>query len=196
MTVEGPANRGHVEERPRSAAFVVETRPVPTVNVNLEVDANGYANCATAESRINAPVSKVWEVVTDVDKYPQRVPMIDKVRLNGNRATVGLKFKLSLFSVGFEFVVDEHHSEADHWLELRYVSGEPKGIRLRFDLQPLDDGKATLLKATGEFDVMSLGWLAKYFLKHHPEIQCGIIPGVAIGLLEAMRHAAEGRSRS
>lgn len=168
---------------------------MPSVNVSLEVDENGYANCATAQSRINAPIARVWEVVTDVDKFAERVPMISKVRLDGNRATVSLKFKLSLFSVGFEFVVDEHHSEADHWLELRYVSGEPKGIRLRFDLEPLEDGKATLLKATGEFDVMSLGFLVKYFLKHHPEIQCGILPGVAIGLLEAMRHAAEGRGR-
>jgi carbon monoxide dehydrogenase subunit G len=168
---------------------------VTSVNVTTELDGNGYANSATAEARVNAPIARVWEVVTDVDKFPERVPMISKVRLDGTRATVQLKFKLSLFSVGFEFVVDEVHSEADHWLELRYVSGEPKGIRLRFDLQPLDDGKATLLKATGEFDAMSLGWLAKYFLKHHPEIQCGILPGVAIGLLESMRRAAEGRTR-
>jgi ribosome-associated toxin RatA of RatAB toxin-antitoxin module len=164
-----------------------------TVNVTLQVDGNGYANNATAESRINAPVAKVWEVVTDVDKYPQRVPMISKVRLDGKRATVQLKFKLSLFSVSFEFVVDEVN-EPMKWIELRYVSGEPKNIRLRFELEPLDDGKACLLRATGEFDVLSLGWLAKYFLKHHPEIQCGILPGVAIGLLEAMRRAAEGKS--
>lgn len=166
-----------------------------TVNVSLNVDGNGYANCATAESVINAPVARVWDVVTDVDQYPERVPMISRVRLDGTRATVKLKFKLSLFSVGFEFVVDEVHSEADRWLELRYVSGEPRDIRLRFDLQPIDDGKATMLRTTGEFDVMSLGWLAKYFLKHHPEIQCGIIPGVAIGLLESMRRAAESNGR-
>lgn len=168
---------------------------MPTANLTLDIDANGYAQSATAESRINAPVAKVWEVCTDVDKFPDRVPMISKVKVDGNRATMQIKFKLSLFSVGFEFVVDMIRNEAEHTMELRYVSGEPKGIRLRFALEPIDDGKATLMKATGEFDAMSLGWLAKYFLKHHPEIQCGILPGVAVGLLESMRRAAEGRPR-
>jgi len=165
---------------------------VPSVNVALKIDDNGYANCATAESRIEASLDRVWTVVTDVDNFAGRVPMIHRIRVDGKRATVQLRFKMSLFSVGFEFVVDEH-SEEKRWIELRYVSGEPRGIRLRFDLEPLDDGEACLLRTTGEFDVMSLGWLAKYFLKHHPEIQCGVLPGVAIGLLEAMRRAAEGK---
>lgn len=102
-----------------------------------------------------------------VDRFSERIPMIHKVRLDGSRAHVDLKFELSLFSVGFHF-------------ELRYVSGEPRGIVLRFDLEELDDG------------VMSLGWLAKYFLEHHPEIQFGVVPGVAVGLLESMRNAGGG----
>jgi hypothetical protein len=81
--------------------------------------------------------------------------------------------------------------EHEKYLELRWVSGEPRGIRLRFDLEPLDDGKACLVRSSGEFDAMSLGWLAKYFLKHHPEIQFGVMPGVAVGLLESMRQAVE-----
>lgn len=36
---------------------------------------------------------------------------------------------------------------------------------------------------------MSLGWLAKYFLRHRPEIQFGVMPGVAVGLLESIRRA-------
>jgi hypothetical protein len=92
--------------------------------------------------------------------------------------------------VGFQFVVDIDREHEKH-LELRWVSGEPRGIRLRFDLEPLDEGAACRIRSTGEFDPMSLGWLAKYFLKHHPEIQFGVMPGVAVGLLVAMRSAAE-----
>lgn len=124
--------------------------------------------------------------------------MIHRVRLDGKRAAVDLKFKLSLFSVGFHFVVELQ------WLELRYLSGEPRGIKLRFDLEEADDGKATVLSSTGACytpafaggpDVMSLRWLAKYFLKHQPETprsprSFGVIPGVAVGLLESMRRAA------
>ena len=80
---------------------------------------------------------------------------------------------------------------AEVWktVEDGWVSGEPRGIRLRFDLEPLDDGKACMLRSSAAFDAMSLGWLAKYFLKHHPEIQFGVMPGVAVGLLESMRQA-------
>ena len=56
----------------------------------------------------------------------------------------------------------------------------------------IDDGKACMLRSTAAFDAMSLGWLAKYFLEHHPEIQFGVMPGVAIGLLASMRLALSG----
>jgi hypothetical protein len=112
------------------------------------------------------------------------------VRLDGERATVDLKFKVALFSVGFQFVVDITR-EREKYLALSWVSGEPRGIKLRFDLEPLDGGAACLLRTSGEFDANSLGWLTKYFLKHHPEIQFGVMPGVAVALFVSMRTAAE-----
>jgi len=161
-----------------------------SIDLKVHIDEGGQARGATAEARIDRPVATLWKVIEEVDRYPDRLPMIHKVRLDGTRAHVDLRFKIALFSVGFHFVVDVHH-EKERWLELRYVSGEPRGICLRFDLEPLDDGKACVLRSKGEFDVMSLGWLAKYFLRHHPEIQFGVIPGVAVGMLESMRRAAE-----
>ena len=160
-----------------------------SVDLKVHIDRDGTPRGATAREKLNVSLDRLWAVIVEVDKFPQRIPMIHRVRLDGNRATVDLKFKLSLFSVGFHFVVDVLQEEKK-WLELKWVSGEPRGIKLRFDLEEADDGKATILTSTGEFDVMSLGWLAKYFLKHHPEIQFGVIPGVAVGLLESMRKAA------
>jgi hypothetical protein len=55
----------------------------------------------------------------------------------------------------------------------------------------MDGGRETMVHATAEIDVRSLGWLAKYFLGHHPEIQHGILPGVALALLDSMRRIAE-----
>jgi ribosome-associated toxin RatA of RatAB toxin-antitoxin module len=162
-----------------------------TIDLKVDIDDSGQARSATAAARIDRPLSRVWQVIAEVERYPERLPMIHRVRLEGTRAHVELKFKVSLFSVGFHFVVDVLE-ESEKWLELRYVSGEPRGIRLRFELEPLDDGKACLLRGSGEFDVNSLGWLTKYFLKHHPEIQFGVLPGVALGLLESMRAAAAG----
>ncbi len=159
-----------------------------TVDLKVDIGDDGRALGARAEARIDQPVARVWRVIEEVERYSERIPMMKRVRLDGNRAHIDLQFKLSILSMGFHFVVDVLQ-EKEKWLELRYVSGEPKGIRLRFDLAPLDDGKACHLTSTGEFDVTSLGWLAKYFLKHHPEIQFGVVPGVAVGLLEYMRKA-------
>ena len=160
-----------------------------TVDLKVHIAPDGTPRGATAQEKLDVPLDRLWGVIVEVDKFPERIPMIHRVKLDGDRATVDLKFKLSLFSVGFHFVVDVLQEEKK-WLELRWVSGEPRGIKLRFDLEEADDGKSTILTSTGEFDVMSLGWLAKYFLKHHPEIQFGVIPGVAVGLLESMRKAA------
>jgi ribosome-associated toxin RatA of RatAB toxin-antitoxin module len=159
-----------------------------SVAASVQIDEAGLPRGATAEARFERPVADVWKVVTDVDKYAERIPMMHRVRMSGDRATIDLKFKIALFSVGFQFVVDVVR-EHERSLEMRWVSGEPRGIRLRFDLEPTGDGKACHVKSTGEFDALSLGWLAKYFLKHHPEIQFGVMPGVAVGLLEAMRAA-------
>jgi ribosome-associated toxin RatA of RatAB toxin-antitoxin module len=152
------------------------------------MNAEGRPLGASAEARIEAPVARVWAVVADVDGYAKRIPMIHRVRLDGDRVTVDLRFRVSFLSVGFQFVA-EVVQEPERWLELRGVSGEPKGIRLRFEMTPLDDGRACLLRGDGEFDVMSLGWLAKYFLKNHPEIEYGVFPGVALALVESMRKA-------
>lgn len=162
-----------------------------SVDLKVHLDDDGTPRGATAREKLNVPIDRLWDVIVDVDRFPGRVPMMHRVQLDGSRATIDLKFKLALFSVGFRFVVDVKR-EDKKWLELRWVSGEPKGIKLRFDLEETDEGKATFLTSSGEFDVMSLGWLTKYFLKHHPEIQFGIIPGVAVGLLESMRKAAGG----
>ena len=158
--------------------------------VKVVMDGRGRVQVATAAMRIEAPVAAVWLLVEDVDGYAGRVPLIHRVIRRGDRATLQLKFKLTLFSVGFEFVVDVV-KERERSLELRWVSGEPEGILLGYEIVPLDEGRACELRTTSKFDLTNLGWFAKYFLRHHPEIELGVVPGVAIGLLDAMRRGVE-----
>jgi ribosome-associated toxin RatA of RatAB toxin-antitoxin module len=158
--------------------------------VQLRIAPDGRPLGAAAIARIDRPVARVWSIIADVERYADRVPMISRVRRTGDRVEVTLKFKVSLFSASFEFTADVTY-EHERWLEINWVDGEPRGIRLRFELTPLDDGRACLVRGDGEFDALSLGWLVKYFLRHHPEIQHGIFPGVALVLLDAMRRAAE-----
>lgn len=178
----------------RSAFTAAQVRENGGPLVQVRLGENGLPAAARAAGRIAAPPTRVWAAVTDVESYARHVPMMTRVRRQGDRVTVDLGFKVSLFSVGFHFVAEVHKDEAARTLSLHGVSGEPRDLRLSFVVEPFgDDAGATLLHTSGEFDPLSVGWLAKYFLKHHPEIQMGMFPGVTLSLLGAMTKASMGR---
>lgn len=157
--------------------------------LRVRCDKDGLPVGAAAAARIERPVAKVWAVVTDL-RFARFIPMVHRVRRDGDRVTFELKFKIGFFAVGFQFTAAVTQ-EPERLIELRWTAGEPRQIRLRFTLTPIDDGRACLVEGDGEFDVLSLGWLVKYFLKHHPEIQFGIFPGVALVLIDSLRRAVE-----
>jgi carbon monoxide dehydrogenase subunit G len=173
-----------------AGGMTTATAGAPRPIIEVRFGADGLPAGATATATIERPIDRVWSVISDVERYPGRVPMIDKVKRDGQRITIDLRFKVSFISVGFQFSADMT-SETQRWLELRWAAGEPKGIKLRFDLEAAEGGRVTQVRSDAEFEVKSLGWLAKYFLKHHPEIQYGIFPGVALALLDSLKRAAE-----
>jgi hypothetical protein len=177
-------------DRSAFTAAQVHDNGGPLVQVRL--GPSGLPAAARAAGRIAAPPERVWATITDVESYARHVPMMTRVRQQGERVTVDLGFKVALFSVGFHFVAELRRDDAGRTLALHGISGEPRDLRLSFVVEPFDgDPSATLLHTGGEFDPLSVGWLAKYFLKHHPEIQVGMFPGVALSLLGAMKKAAE-----
>jgi len=153
--------------------------------------ADGRPSGATAALPVQASVSNLWSIVSDLDAYADRVPMMDKIEREGDRVTVRLRFRVAIVSVTFSFTALAT-TEAEKSLELRYVSGEPANLNLRFQLAPGSEG-VTVLYSTIGFDIESLGWLVKYFLRHHPEIRYGVFTGSAFALADKMREAAEAR---
>ena len=85
---------------------------------------------------------------------------------------------------GAERLVDEGRA-----MELRYVEGEPRDLRIRHEVHDASVEGASVLFTTVSFDALSLGFLAKYFLKHHPEIRFGVFPGSALTLSDAVLRA-------
>ncbi len=165
--------------------------------VTVRFDDRGLPGGATAEVVAQAPIAEVWEIVRDVERYPERVPMISKARRTirpggGERLQMQLKFRIALFSAKFGFVADVTEHEPS-WIEVSYISGEPGDLHIRFELEPVDDGRATRIRAAIGFDIRTLGWLVKVFLRHHPEIQYGVFPGSALVLVDSLRRIAEGR---
>ena len=159
--------------------------------MEVHLGPGGKPTAATASALIAAPPARVWEVVRDVSRYQHNVPMIHESKRTGDRVNMALGFKVAVFSAKFAFHarVVEHEERA---LEMSWISGEPRDVRIRFELHPevTGTGTGTLLQVALSFDLQSLGWLVKYFLRHHPEIQFGVFPGSALALLDAVRRAA------
>jgi carbon monoxide dehydrogenase subunit G len=168
------------------SATATPTHDGPIIHVRATPD--GYPLGAATTMRIDRPVAAVWAVLEDTERFAGRLPMVDRARRRGDLVDFDLKFRVGFFSAGFQFTA-QATSEAPKWLELRWISGEPRGVKFRFTLTPIDDGAACLVEADAQFDVQSLGWLVKYFLKHHPEIQHGIFPGVSLVLVDTLRRA-------
>jgi hypothetical protein len=163
-----------------------------TVKVRFTPD--GAPAGATAVARFDRPAADVWEALADIERFARRLPMVHRATRRGDDVTFELRFKLGLiFSVGFQFCA-RAMQEPGRRVELRWISGEPRDVLLRFELFPLEDKRACRVETEGAFDVMSLGWLTKYFLKHHAEIKFGIFPGVALVLMDTLRRAVEEKS--
>ncbi len=160
--------------------------------VRVGTDAAQRPNSAQAAARVAAQPARVWDVVADVERYAGHVPMMDKVSLRDDVATVGLRFRIAIFSAKFSFKARASKEEG-RFLQLSHVEGEPRDLVLRFDVLPVEDPNTSVLVASIGFDISSLGWLVKFFLKHHPEIQYGVFPGSALTLVDTVRREAERR---
>jgi carbon monoxide dehydrogenase subunit G len=158
----------------------------PIVRVTLAPD--GRPVRAAARGRIEQPVSRVWATIYDVERFADYLPMVNRARRRGDSVTFDLKFRVGFFSAGFEFTTHATY-EPEKWLALAWTGGEPRDIKMRFALTPIEGESACMVETEAGFDVQSLGWLVKYFLKHHAEIQHGIFPGITLVLLDSIRRA-------
>lgn len=171
---------------PTSLAAADAGHDGPVVRVTLARD--GRPLRAAARARIERPVSAVWSTIYDVERFADFLPMVSQARRRGDDVTFDLKFKIGFFAVGFQFTAAAKY-EAERWLDLSWKSGEPRDIKMRFELTPIEGESACIVETQAEFDVQSLGWLVKYFLRHHPEISLGIFPGITLVLLDSIRRA-------
>lgn len=164
----------------------VERSDGPLLHVILGADGGPVG--AVAARLLPATRERVFRTITEVDRLAERVPMMDKVQLEGGRVTVHLRFGIGLFSARFSFKA-ERRVEDGHAMELRYLEGEPRDLRIRHEVHDAGAAGSSVLFTTVAFDAFSLGFLAKYFLKHHPEIRFGVFPGSALTLSDAVLRA-------
>lgn len=161
----------------------------PLVRVHLGEEKRPAG--ASAALRLEAPPADVWPLIGEIERYPSLVRMIHRAERRGDEVSIVLRFRIALLSAKFGFSASVREEETERVFDIQYISGEPRGLRLRFELEPAAGGSHTLLRLAASYDIYSLGFLVKFFLRHHPEITCGVYPGTVLSLMESLRASVE-----
>lgn len=103
-----------------------------TTIVAIHRGPDGMPSGATAVLALRAPPERVFALVRSVENFQDRVPMVHRSRRVGNRVHIEARFKVALFSAKFGFEA-EILEEANRSVELRWISGEPHHLRIRYD---------------------------------------------------------------
>lgn len=175
--------------------YVIPLSRAPLIELLRGPD--GRATGARAWGLIDATPEKCKDALdrigqeAEFSKFVRHIPMVKEIRRERDLFVIELQFKVSLISVKFG-AKTRVVRESDNALRMDYVSGEPAGLSLRFAYEtPPELGGKALLAVSSAYDADSLGWLAKHFLKNHPEIRDGAQTGTAVAIVEALRTAIE-----
>lgn len=120
----------------------------------VDVDRNGRTFAVRAEATVAAPVSMVWEVLTDYDNLARFIPGLSVSSVNlrsGNRVQVEQKgeARFLVFSYPIEVVLEVLESPSSS-ISSRAVGGNLRRMSGRYDLK--STGGGILLRYTGEFE--------------------------------------------
>jgi hypothetical protein len=175
--------------------YVIPLSRLPLIE--LQRGPSGVSSGARAWALLDADATKCKAALDRIGeeanfaRFVQHIPMVKEIRRERDLFVIELQFKVSLLSVKFGAktrVVRAYEQP----LRMEYVSGEPAGLSLRFAYEtPPELGGKALLAISSAYDTDSLGWLAKHFLKNHPEIRDGAQTGTAVAIVEALRTAIE-----
>jgi coenzyme Q-binding protein COQ10 len=108
------------------------------------------AGGARAESLIPRPPAQVWAVLTDFERWPDFMPLVEKTRVarrDGPRLWVAQKFSVMFVSMGHTTIYDL--ATGDGRLSWRLDDAEPHDIAASqgaWQLVPIADGRETLVR--------------------------------------------------
>src|SRR5579862_9083326 len=138
MSAEGPSVSSRTSPTSADASHAG-----PLVRVTLAPD--GRPIRAAARGRIEHPVAHVWATIYDTERFARFLPMVNHARRRGDEITFDLKFRVGFFAAGFQFTTLATY-EAERWLDLRWIAGEPRDIRMRFSLTPIEGERASIVE--------------------------------------------------
>lgn len=164
-----------------------------------EPDASGR-QFVTGMVLINAPIEKVWDVITDFDRYDEFMPQANGIRIikkDGDSWDVdyNLRFKFSVISTKVHYVL-RHRLRKPTEAVASEITGDIKDVHACWELRPSPDGKATIASYRHYSDLTSLGSLMKFFLKEQPQLGTAVQVSTAALVVKAVKARVEAPSSS
>jgi len=151
----------------------------------------------SAGTLINAPVEKVWEVITDFEKYPEFVPQVDEVKTKkiGEReiaVTYNLSFRFTVIKIKVQYtVLMRLLPPGDIWWTLKKdEKNDLEEAMGRWELIPAGKNK-TAAFYTIYSHLQSMGRLMKFFLKQEPHLETTIPVSTGSLMVDSIKKRVE-----
>jgi ribosome-associated toxin RatA of RatAB toxin-antitoxin module len=144
----------------------------------------------------DAPVQRVWDVVTDYKNYNRFVPMVRSVKVKDMKdgsavLTYEIDFNFIIFKKKTRYSVKQEFSQFRE-IKWDYHEGEIKGVKGEWNFYEID-GNKTLGVYSWTSDLRSTGFIFKLLLKSFPILEDSIQAAIGAAFTEAVKEEVQRR---
>jgi ribosome-associated toxin RatA of RatAB toxin-antitoxin module len=157
----------------------------------VEDDPEGKFAAATGIVEINAPIEKVWSVITNYGAYKDFVPRVASVKVVSGAGTYDPRVRLEIDTPVFNtvYTVHFHLNEANHSITGEWVEGALKGSHWDWKMESSGPGKTIVF-----YKSVSKNFSA--FVESLDDKQQTMTVGINVGGVMTVLHAMKKRAES
>jgi ribosome-associated toxin RatA of RatAB toxin-antitoxin module len=160
----------------------------------IESEPDGSPRQVVVFAVIHVPPERVFDAIFDVENYPKFMKVVARQKITRRSASGSMiayewEDDLPIFNLKGERMM---RGQRPAWIEVKGVAGNFKDSLDRWELYPLDGGKATLAALYRAVDVKTAGVLVKTMVAVEPSMEHGLILAAGFVHLHDLRAYLEG----